>query len=256
LNNQSKGAKNDSWEQMGAASGLLAGVLFVISFIVFLTTDPGGTPRLPNIENAQQAPAFLAAHLSEIRVELLLNGLGIVLFLWFLGTLLPRLRAAEGEPARGSTIAALGAVVGSALLLAGFALTATTALSTSPSQAETVPALYTAAALLVAFGGGVFSLFFLGVAEVILRTQAMAKWLGIVTLAPAVLCLLAFMTPFFSSGALNAATGALGLYAWYAAGVLWLFLASGMMTLDEHRRRSAGQAAPPLQPASGTEGAL
>jgi hypothetical protein len=242
------------WQQLGAASGLLAAVLFVISLIIFLSSDPSGNPGLPNIAGAEQAPAFLAAHLSEIRVALLLNSLGVVLVLWFLGTLLPRLRAVEGEPARGSTIAALGAAVGTPLLLGGFALIATTALSTSPSQADSVPALYTAAALMVAFGGGVLSLFFLGVAEVILRTHAMAKWLGLLALVPAVLCLLAFMTPFFDSGVMNAATGGLGLYAWYAAALLWLLLASGTMTLEEHRRARADRPSAPY-PVGGTQGA-
>jgi hypothetical protein len=32
----------------------------------------------------------------------------------------------------------------------------------------------------------------------------------------ALLCLLAFFTPFFDTGAFNAATGALGLWTWYA----------------------------------------
>ena len=39
--------RNRTWEQMGAASGLLATLLFVIAFIVFLGTSPGGDPSLP-----------------------------------------------------------------------------------------------------------------------------------------------------------------------------------------------------------------
>ena len=83
---------------MGAASGLFAVLLFVAAFIIFLNTDPSGgnTPRLPNIANAQAAPAFFADHLNGIRAQVMLNSIGIVFFLWFLGTLWSSLRAAEG----------------------------------------------------------------------------------------------------------------------------------------------------------------
>ena len=79
--------KSRSWEQMGAASGLFAVLLFVVAFLIFLNTDPSGgnTPRLPNIANAQAAPAFYADHLNGIKAQVMLNGIGLVLFLWFLG---------------------------------------------------------------------------------------------------------------------------------------------------------------------------
>ena len=34
--------RSRSWEQMGAASGLFAALLFAVAFIIFLSTDPGG----------------------------------------------------------------------------------------------------------------------------------------------------------------------------------------------------------------------
>ena len=49
------------------------------------------------------------------------------------------------------------------------------------------------------------------------------------------MCLLGFWTPFFDSGAFNAATGALGLWTWYAAFVVWVFLASLMLTVRQRR---------------------
>ena len=70
-------------EGIGAASGLLATLMFVLGFVLFMTTDPtGGTPY-PSIKNAQQAPAYMALHLSQYRLELLFVSLGVVLFLWF-----------------------------------------------------------------------------------------------------------------------------------------------------------------------------
>jgi hypothetical protein len=264
MEQQSQHDQERNWEQMGAASGLLATLLFVVAFIVFLTTDPMGTPPLPSVENAQEAPAFLAANLSAYRIELLLRSLGIVSFLWFVGTLWVNLKGAEGDPGRGSTLAVIGASVGAGLMLVGLVAGFTSGLSTSPSQASTVPTMYTAGALLFAFGGGALALFFFGVAKVILQTNAMAKWLGVLAFIAALLCVPAYSSPFFGAGPLNAATGALGLWTWYAAFVAWVFLASLMLTLKERRlvkeRRLANNEAeahpPTVSPMADTEGAL
>lgn len=166
------------WEQMGAASGVLAFVMFVLAFIVFMTTDPtGGTPY-PSIENAQTANAYFSTNVNPARLQALFTSLGIVLFLWFLGSLWRVLKQAEGEPARGSTIALAGASVGSALMLVGLALTYSILLTTSPAQADTAPAFFTGSAVLFALGGGVLSLFFFAVGKVILHTRVMGRWLG------------------------------------------------------------------------------
>ncbi len=236
-----------AWEQMGAASGLLATLLFVIAFIVFLTTSPGGDPEFPNINHAQFAPAYFTEHLSPVRVVVLLNGLGVALFLWFLASLWTTLRDAEGAPGRGSMIAVTGGVAGSVLVLVGLGLFATAGLSTSDAQSDVVPALYVAASLLIALGGGVYSLFLFGVGKVVLRAGGLARWLGWLAILAAVLSLFGFMTPFFTENILNAATGALGRWAWEIAFVVWVFLASLVMTLEERR---GGRAAAPPPPAS------
>ena len=214
--------RDKTWEQMGAASGLLATLLFVIAFIVFLGTSPGSDPQLPNIAHADTAPVYLAAHLSAIRVVVLLNALGTVLFLWFLASLWRTLSESETE-GRGSTAALIGGVAGAGLILVGLALAATAGLSTSSTQAANVASLYTASSLLTAFGGGVLSLFFFGVAKVILQTGALGKWLGVLAFIAAFLSVCGFMTPFFAANVLNAGTGALGKWAWTAAFVVWLF---------------------------------
>ena len=241
-------SEKTEWEGMGAASGLLATVMFVLAFVVFMTTDPtGGTPY-PSVENAQQAPAYLALHLSRYRLELLFVSLGVVLFLWFVGSLHVTLKKAEGDPGRGSTLAVTAAGVGAGLMLVSLVLGFASALSTSPSQASAVPTLYTAAALLFAFGGGTLALFFFAVAKVVLQTNAMARWLGVLAFLAALLCLLAFFTPFFDSGALNAATGALGLWTWYTAFVVWVFLASLTLTIRQRRPAMKATAAAPAEP--------
>ena len=249
--------REQDWEAMGAGIGLLAALMFVLAFIVFMTTSPTGSPPLPSIENAQSAPAFLAAHLTAVRLVLLFTSLGVVLFLWFAGSLRAALRQAEGEPARGSGLAMAGATAGAVLMLAGLALGFAAGLSTSPLQANAAPTLYTASALLFAFGGGTLSLFFFAAAEVIVRTRVLGRWLGWLGFIVGLLAVLAFTTPFFPAGVLNAATGALGRWAWLAGLVVWLFLASLMLTIGERRlAREATAAAAPGRPVNRAEGAV
>jgi magnesium-transporting ATPase (P-type) len=233
------------WEGMGALSGVLATLVFVLAFLVLLTTDPTGSPPLPAVEGAEEAPAYIAAHLNAYRLVLLFTTLGVMAFLWFLGSLWATLKGAEAEPGRGSALALTGAAVGSGLMLVSLALGFTAGLSGSPVQADTVPTLYVAGALLFAMGGGVLAVFFFGVARVILQTRAMARWLGVVAFIVALLCIPAFLSPFFDSGVLDAATGIFGRWLWYAGFVIWVFLSSLMLTLEERRRaRAVASAAP------------
>ena len=87
----------------------------------------------------------------------------------------------------------------------------------------------------MALGGGVLSIFFFGVAKVILQTDALGRWLGILAFIAGLVSVLGFMTPFFQANVLNAATGALGHWAGSVAFVVWLFLASAAMTLEQRR---------------------
>lgn len=245
--------KTRRWEEVGAASGLFAVLLFVAAFLILLNTDPSGgnTPRLPNMGNAIASPAFFADHLNGIRAIVMLNGIGIVFFLWFLGALWGVLRRAEGEPARGSTIASSGAVVGVSLTLIGLVLLGTATLTTTLEQAETVPTLYSAGMLALAFGGAAFTIFYLGVAEVILRTGVLGKWLGLLALLAAAVSAFGFVTPYAQDGIFNAATGALGFYAHYAALVIWLLCASAAMTIAQHRRNKGSAPARSAPAATG-----
>jgi hypothetical protein len=198
------------------------------------------------VGDAQFAPAYLAEHLSALRLETLLTVLGVVLFLWFLGTLWSTLRAVEAG-GRGSTLVLIGGTVGSGLALTGLALSATAGLATSDAQAGDVATLYAASALLTALAGGVSSLFFFGVAKAIFQTRALPRWLGVLAYVVAVLALFGFFTPFFDSGAFNAATGVLGRWAWTAGFVVWLFLASLTLTIRE-RHTPEAPAVPPQRP--------
>ncbi len=241
---------------MGAVSGLFAALLFVAAFIIFLKTDPSGgnTPRLPNVGNAEAASAFVASHLNGIKAQVMLNSIGLIVFLWFLGTLWSVLRAVESGPARGSAIASAGAITGVGLTLVGLVLMGTSTLAATITQGENVATLYAASSLALAFGGGAFAVFFLGVAEVTLRAGGLPKWLGWLALVAAAVSVFGFVTPYAQTGIFNPATGALGFYGHYVAFIVWVLLASGTMALAQHRRgreRATPDASPPAATSEG-----
>jgi hypothetical protein len=243
---------------MGAASGLFAALLFVVAFVIFLSTHPGGgnTPALPDIANAQAVPAFFADHLQPIRAQVMLNSLGIILFLWFLGTLWSVLRRAEGGPARGSAIASAGGLIGVAMTLVGLMLTATATLTTSLPMAEAVPTLYAAAAVSFAFAGAAFAVLYLGVAEVSLRVGGVPRWLGMLSILAAVVSIFGVITPYFTSGVFNPATGAVGFYAHYIVFVLWVLMTGAVLTFSQyHSKKAVGHEVEPTPTATATEGA-
>jgi hypothetical protein len=51
-----------TWERIGALSGLVSAVLFGVALIIFLATDPTGTPRIPDLANAADASVYIRDH--------------------------------------------------------------------------------------------------------------------------------------------------------------------------------------------------
>jgi hypothetical protein len=76
-----------TWVRIGALSGLGSAVLFGVALIIFLATDPTGTPRIPDIANAADASLYIRDHQDAMNALLLLNTAAILAFLWFLGSL-------------------------------------------------------------------------------------------------------------------------------------------------------------------------
>lgn len=226
------------WKESGAASGVVACLLFVLSLLAFLRTDPSGDTPYPSIENAQDAPAYLAANLSSYRISVLLATLGLLMFLWFVGSLWSTLLQAEGVPSRGSTLAVIGAVLGSGMMLVSSAMSYTAGLSTSPAQAADVPTLYTAAAVAFALGGAGICLFLFAVGKVVLRTGVLGRGVGWLSLIAGLLASLAVIAPFFEAGPLNPATGLLGRWLWWGVFVLWLLVVSIVLTRRETKQET------------------
>jgi hypothetical protein len=212
-----------TWERIGALSGLQAAILFGAAFVIFLTTDPMGTPRVPDVANAADASAFIRDHQDALKVQLLLNSAAILAFVWFLGSLWSRLRAAEGGPARVSAIASAGGIVGAAAVLAGIVFEATAVLL--PTGVD-VTTLYVLSVMSIGLGGAAFTVFFLAAGKVILQTRALPVVVGALALVAAAASALGLVSIFVDEGIFNAATGAFGFWVRFGAFVIWVALAS------------------------------
>lgn len=212
------------WERLGAASGIVAAILFGVSFIIFLGNDPSD---LPDVLHAADYAEFVREHQDALKVQVLLNSLGIVLFLWFLGSLWSRLRAAEGGPARVSAIASAGGIAGAVAVLMGFVFEACAAIAPTTIDVTT---LYVMATMSIGPGAAAFTVFFLAIARVIFATGALPVAIGALAVVAAIASALGFVTIFADEGVFNAATGAFGFWVRFGAFVVWLALASITLT--------------------------
>lgn len=218
------------WERLGAASGIVAAILFGVSFIIFLGNDPSD---LPDVLHAGDYAEFVREHQEALKVQVLLNSIAIVLFLWFLGSLWSRLRAAEGGPARVSAIASAGGIAGAVAVLMGFVFEACAAIAPTTIDVTT---LYVMATMSIGLGAAAFTVFFLAVARVILETRALPVVIGALAIVAGIASALGFVTVFADEGVFNAATGAFGFWLRFGAFVVWLALASITLTATVGRR--------------------
>jgi len=215
------------WERIGALSGLVSAVLFGVALIIFLATDPAGTPRIPDIANAADASVYIRDHQDAMKTMLLLTTAAILAFLWFLGSLWSRLRAAEGGPARVSAIASAGGIAGAVAVLMGFVFEAAAVLV--PTGVD-VTTLYVLSAMSIGLGGAAFTVFFLAVGKVILQAGALPVVIGALAFVAAAASALGLVSIFVDEGIFNAATGAFGFWVRFGAFVVWLVLASATLT--------------------------
>lgn len=229
---------NQSWDRLGAASGILSAALFGVAFVVFLGNNPTEQPSLH--EPATAFASYVDEHSGGLRVALLLNSIAIVLFLWFLGSVRAALRAAEGGTGRVSAIASGGGLVGAAFVLLAFVFGSISLLDPGEFSPDLVKLLGTLDAMSLSLGAAAFTVFFLATAKVVLRDGGLPAAIGALALVAAATSALGFVTVFTDEGIFNAATGAFGFWVRYAVFVVWLFLASVALTAQAGTARRQG----------------
>ena len=121
---------NDArWERWAPASGILFAIVLVVSF--FVAGEPPGMD-----EGAAAIGQYYTEDRSSILTSTYLTGIGLVLFLWFLGALATALR--EVGQARLAATAFAGGLVAAALYMSGTVANATLAHSVAGGGDEGV----------------------------------------------------------------------------------------------------------------------
>jgi hypothetical protein len=220
-------------EQLGAAAGLLTAVLFGVSFVIGLKPNP------PNLDaGAAPIAAFVSNNQDALRVQVLLNTVAMLSFLWFLGSVRAGLRTAEGGAGRVSAIASGGGLVGAAFVLLAQVFAAAAALNPLDIGPRITLALIDLEALSVGIGASAFAVFFLAVAGATLLDGGLPKWLGWLSIIAALSAALGVVTGFSNHG-IFAADGAFGFWVRYAVFVVWVAITSVVLinTAPKGRRR-------------------
>jgi hypothetical protein len=219
-------------EQLAGATGLAAAVLFGISFVI------GLSPDVPKMDDSAVAVAtYVAQNQDAIHVQVLLNTVAMLAFLWFLGSVRAGLRGAEGGAGRVSAIASGGGLVGAGFILLAQVFLATAALRPEETDPGITRVLVDLDLLSVGIGGAAFAVFFLAVAVAALMDGGLPSVLGWLALIAAGLAAIGVVTLFTTEGVF-AADGAFGFWARYGAFVGWIAVASILLvTAGPTRRR-------------------
>ena len=167
----------------------LSGVVFVVLIMVHAILQ-GSPPTLQ--DPPDEVVQYLAGKEGEFKLGAYLQGLAMIAYLWFLGSLWRVLRDSEGGPGRLSVVAVgataiLVSLVGVHIaILTGLAVRAEDGL-----DAGVVSSLYVIAFMLLALSGFAAAALTGAVGGLVLRNESLPRWLGVLSFVSAVLWLLA-----------------------------------------------------------------
>jgi hypothetical protein len=120
---------NDRYARYAAASGIIATVLIVGAFLGLVL------PNAPDTDASATAWAsYYVDHGSRLQVGVVVAGVGLFFFAWFLGSIRSALATAEGGQARLTSVAFGGGILGIATLLV--ALTSGAAAAFRPTDVD------------------------------------------------------------------------------------------------------------------------
>jgi hypothetical protein len=127
---------DDRFARYGAASGMLAVLLVVGSFLGFIL------PNAPDLDApGTDWATYFTDHQSRIQVGVVVLGVGLFFFIWFLGSLRSALATAEGGEGRLASVAFGGGILAVATLLIAASAGAVAALRPEDLDPNTTRAL-------------------------------------------------------------------------------------------------------------------
>jgi hypothetical protein len=184
-----------AWERAGAASGLVAAVLLLVSLFLNPAAPPGDEPVLTFF--------YVAAHRGMVLLAALLATLAAVVFLWFVGHLRHLLQRAEGGAEAFSPVV-FAAGVGLSIMTMLSMLSVTTLASLSrnleTASAATVFLLSETHRLSLGPLGLLVALFAATAGAAMVRRELLAPWVGWFGFAVALIGLVAGVTAFYVTG--------------------------------------------------------
>jgi hypothetical protein len=214
----------DRWETLGAASGALFGVLFVIGgLLIPLPPDYGGPPSA--------AASYFEDNDSGIQLGSAVIAAGAPFLVWFLATVRSLAQAAGPAAGRAATVAFGCGLITLALFLSDVAALTVGALRPSNMTAapELAAALLDYSFLAIAMATFLTCGVLVAFAVLVLRDRALwPQWLGWLAVIAAAAYALRIGTLFTTTGPFTAG-GALGLWTPVVALMAWLVLAGVLL---------------------------
>jgi hypothetical protein len=204
-----------------ASLGVIFVLLIVIGLFVVVPSAPAFNSSPARIQQ------FYVQHRHDLHVGLFIASFGFLFFVWFPGSLVSHLRAAEGR---------LSAIVfGSGLIfivdfIIGLAVIAVAAFRPEQMSAEVVRMLNDVSFLVAVPVALVATAFFAAIAKLSFKTGALPGWLSGLAVLAAIGSGFAVGGFFSDSGAFSAGDGALGFYVPFISFLLWILLASIVLT--------------------------
>jgi hypothetical protein len=213
--------RDRDWERLGAATGALSVLLFIVGFGIF--------PAPPDVDaSASEIHAYYSEEQNGIQAALALLIAALFFFIWFLGSLRSALRIAEGGTGRVSSIAFAGGVVSAGALFTLITLIAGAALRPEETTAEVTSAINDLAVVSGAPALAGLTALFAASAKVALRHGAFSGSIGLLLLLAALAQPFAVGAMLTDSGVF-AGDGALGLFLPIAAFGLAILATSGAL---------------------------
>jgi hypothetical protein len=195
---------DDRFARYAAASGILAVLLVVGSFLGFIL------PNAPDLDApGTDWAAYFTDHQSRIQVGVIVLGVGLFFFIWFLGSLRAALARAEGGEGRLASVAFGGGIVAVATLLVAASAGAVAALRPGDLDPNTTRAFNDLGVVAGGPGAAGFTALFAATAIVGYRHRAVPAPIAGLSALAAITQPLAYGVAVTDSGAF-AADGVLG----------------------------------------------